>query len=418
MSGRGAPSGPFAIVIGLDHLNGIQTARLLARRGVPVIGVARDRKHYCCRTRVCQRIVFTDTTGSSLIDTLEGIGWELEEKGVLFPCLDPHVQLVSHYRERLKQWFHVVLPEQETVETLLDKVRFYAFAQEKGLPIPRTRFLSSVADAEKAARELTFPCILKPPLSGTPEWEKKSKLKAYRVSEPQELPELYRRFCGLSEVLIVQEYVVGPVSNLYSCNCYLDARSEPLVTFVARKLRQWPPETGESSLGEECRNDEVLRETVRLFQLVGYRGLGYLEMKKDARTGRHYIIEPNVGRPTGRSPIAEAGGVELVYTMYCDALGLPLPANRVQRYGSVKWIDLIRDLQSALYLLKKGELTLRQWWSSLRGRKVDALFDWHDPGPFVGAVARVIRLCFNPGRRASRDASKLDAQGVAWHQSN
>ena len=402
------PKGPYAIVIGLDHVNGIQTARLLARRGVPVIGVAKDPAHYFCRTCVCDRIVYTDTANDSLIGTLEEIGPALGEKAVLFPCLDPQVRLVSRHRGRLEPWYHVMLPAVETVEMLMDKVRFYSFAQESGLPIPHTLFLRSVADAEKAARELTFPCILKPPLSGTPEWEKNSKLKAYTVSDPMQLLEVYRRFCALSDVLIVQEFVVGPVSNLYSCNCYLNADSEPLVTFVARKLRQWPPETGESCLGEECRNDEVLRETIRLFKAVGYRGLGYLEMKQDARTGKHYIIEPNVGRPTGRSPIAEAGGVELVYTMYCDAVGRPLPANLEQRYGNVKWIYLTRDIQSALYHMRRGELTLRDWWRSLRGRKVDALFAWDDPGPTIGYVSRIVRLCLNPREREKTDYGKLD----------
>jgi predicted ATP-grasp superfamily ATP-dependent carboligase len=397
---------PFAIVIGLDHVNGIQTARLLARHGVPVIGVARDPEHYCCRTRVCERIIFSDTTSDSLIETLEELGPTLRGKAVLFPCMDPQVLLVSRSRERLEPWYHVVLPAPEVVETLMDKVRFYAFAQEKGLPIPRTRFLQSLADAEKAARELTFPCILKPPLSGTPEWEKNSKLKAYLLADPAQFLEAYRRCSRLSAVLIAQEWVVGPVSQLYSCNCYFGRDSEPLVTFIARKLRQWPPETGESCLGEECRNDEVLKETIRLFKAVNYRGLGYLEMKQDVRTGTCYIIEPNVGRPTGRSPIAEAGGVELVYTMYCDALSLPLPANLQQQYGQAKWIYLRRDLQAAHHHWKRGELALGDWIRSIRGPKVDALFAWNDPGPFIGDLTRSVRLYLQPEERRKRDYSR------------
>lgn len=395
-----------AIVIGLDHVNGIQTARLLARRGVPVIGIASDPKHYCCTTRVCERIIFTDTTTDSLIATLEKLGPTLEEKAVLFPCMDPQVRLVSRNRRRLEPWYHVILPDPVVVEMLMDKIRFYRFAQEKGFPIPRTVFMSSMADAEKAAGELTFPCMLKPPLSGTPEWEKKSRLKAYLLSDPGQFLDVYRRYAALSDVLIAQEWIVGPVRNLYSCNCYFNADVEPVVTFIARKLRQWPPETGESCLGEECRNDEVLRETVRLFKAVNYRGLGYVEMKQDARTGKHYIIEPNIGRPTGRSPIAEAGGVELVYTMYCDAIGCQLPENLQQNYGNVKWIYLRRDLQSALYHWRKGELTLGDWWRSLQGRKVDALFDRHDPGPFIGDLTRSVRLFLNPEERRKRDYSK------------
>jgi predicted ATP-grasp superfamily ATP-dependent carboligase len=206
--------------------------------------------------------------------------------------------------------------------------------------------------------------------------------------------------------LIAQEWIEGPDANLYSCNCYFDNSSRPLATFVARKLRQWPPQTGQSSLGQECRNDEVLQETVRLFRTVGFCGLGYLEMKLDARSGRYFIVEPNIGRPTGRSAIAEAGGVELLYTMYCDALGWPLPVNRNQHYGNDKWIHIRRDFQSALYYWRKGELSARQWLESWRGRKAYALFSWRDPGPFFGDLFRAARLFTSKQERQKRDFKK------------
>jgi predicted ATP-grasp superfamily ATP-dependent carboligase len=208
-------------------------------------------------------------------------------------------------------------------------------------------------------------------------------------------------------VLILQEWVEGPESNLYSCNCYYDGGSTPLVTFVARKIRQWPPVTGESCLGEEVQDDVVLNETIRLFDSVNYRGLGYVEMKRDERNGEYYIMEPNIGRPTGRSAIAEAGGVELLFTMYCDALNWPLPEKRSQLYGDVKWIFLRRDLQSALYNWRRGNLTLKEWWQSWRGKKGYALFSWSDPGPFIGDILRSIRLFLSAEERAKRDYRDL-----------
>jgi predicted ATP-grasp superfamily ATP-dependent carboligase len=188
-------------------------------------------------------------------------------------------------------------------------------------------------------------------------------------------------------VLIAQEWTPGDESALYSCNCYYGRDGRPLATFVARKLRQWPPETGTSSLGEEVRNDAVLAATLALFDAVGYRGLGYVETKRDARTGRELVIEPNVGRPTGRSAIAEAGGVELLYTMYCDAQGLPLPEARVQRYVGARWIYWRHDFQAALHAWRRGRLGLRAWARSWRGRKASAVFSWRDPAPALGDLA-------------------------------
>jgi predicted ATP-grasp superfamily ATP-dependent carboligase len=208
-------------------------------------------------------------------------------------------------------------------------------------------------------------------------------VKAFQARDGDELLELYDRVAPWADRLLAQEWIDGEADALYSVNAYFDRSARPLVTFVARKLRQWPPHTGTSSLGEECRNDDVLTESLRLFEGLGYHGLAYVEMKRDARTGRHVVIEPNIGRPTGRSAIAEAGGVELLYTAYCDMTGLPLPRARRQRYGAAKWIDDRRDLQSALYFLRRGELSPAEWWRSVRGPKTHAVLSRTDPLPFA-----------------------------------
>jgi predicted ATP-grasp superfamily ATP-dependent carboligase len=373
---------PHAVVIGLDCMTGLQTARILARHGVPMVGLAADLRHFGARTRVCERILHVETASEELIRCLEWLGPSLTRPAVLYPCTDQSVLLLSRHRDRLSPWYHVVLPAHEVVEMLMDKVSFYTHADGAGLPIPATRILTDRADAERAARELTYPSILKPPLRSAT-WETNASVKVIKVSDAQELLSVYDRVMGWADTLLVQEWVEGGDDALYSCNCYFDADSRPLVTFVARKLRQWPPHTGTSALGEECRNDEVLAETVRLFSGVGYRGLGYLEMKRDVRTGRHYIIEPNIGRPTGRSAIAEGGGVELLYTMYCDVLGLPMPTNTEQRYVGTKWVDLRRDCQSAVYYWRRGELSAAEWRRSLRGPKAHALLSADDPLPFI-----------------------------------
>lgn len=396
---------PYAMVLGLDHINGIQTVRILTRHGVPVIGVAKDPEHYCVRTRLCERIIFTDTASEVLIETLIREGPSLGQEAVLYPCTDAIVSIVSENRDRLERWYHIILPAHDTVAMLMDKTRFYAFAEENGFPVSRTLFIHNKEDAEKVANEFNFPCIVKPPYNSIPAWDKNSKLKAYLFNTSEEFLESYGRLSSWSPTLIVQEWIVGPVSNLYSCNCYFNKNGESVATFVARKLRQWPPETGDSCLGEECRNDEVLQETIRMFKKVNYQGLGYVEMKQDSRTGKHYIVEPNIGRPTGRSAIAEAGGVELIYSMYCDALDLPLPPQREQNYGNTKWIYFGRDFQSALHYYRQGELTLREWLRSLRGIKVDAIFAWNDLGPFIGDLLRAVRLFLSPEERRKRDYS-------------
>lgn len=398
----------YAVIIGLDGMTGLQSARILAKRGVPVIAIAKDPNHHVSRTRVCDKILFANTENEEFIEVLLNVGNSLSNKAVLYPCSDMSVQIVSKYRNELEAWYHVALPPHDVVTMLMDKVSFYRYAQKGGLRIPRTFILDDRNAAEEAAEELSYPAILKP-CGRSPEWDEHSMYKVYRVANAEQLLVLYDQYNRWIETLIAQEWIEGPDENLFSCNCYFNSASEPMVTFVARKIRQWPPRVGKSCLGVECRNDQVLDQTIQLFRGVRYRGLGYLEMKQDQRTGDHYIVEPNIGRPTGRSAIAEAGGVELLYTMYCDSVGLPLPAARVQMYTGAKWMHLRRDLQSALYYRRQGQLTVRDWLRSVRGKKTYALFSWTDPGPFIGDWQRVIRLYLQKEERRKRSYRQLSS---------
>jgi predicted ATP-grasp superfamily ATP-dependent carboligase len=221
---------------------------------------------------------------------------------------------------------------------------------------------------------------LKPALK-TRQWEASIKTKAFQIRSAEELVDAYQQYAPVSPQMIAQEWIHGDDADLYTCNAYFDRQSHPLVTFVSRKLRQWPPDMGVASLAQECRNDEVRDLTVRLFQSAGFQGLAYLEVKRDWTSGKYVLIEANVGRPTGRSCMAEAAGVELLWTMYCDVFGLPLPAARQQSYGGVKWTYWRRDLQASFHRWKRGQLNVSDWWRSLQGRKCKAVFSWTDPMP-------------------------------------
>jgi predicted ATP-grasp superfamily ATP-dependent carboligase len=387
---RSTRSAPHAIVLGLDSATGLQSARILAARGVPVIGIASDDRHPCCRTRACTRVVRADTAGEELISALTALSEGLDQPAVLVPCTDLSVLRCSRSRADLSAAFRLVLPDADVIELLIDKARFYAFAEQAGFRVPRTCVLRTREGALAAADELPFPAIVKPGVKAAA-WRRIGAAKGYHAGSPQELVALYDRLSGSADALIAQEWIAGPDTDHYTCNAYFGAGSEPLVTFTSRKLRQWPPCAGEACLSEEVLNEAVRDDTIRLFRAVRHRGLGYLEVKQRSDTGEYVILEPNAGRPTGRAAQAEASGVELLYTQHCDALGWPLPANRVQTLRNVKWIHLRRDVQASVRSFRRGELTLRGWARSWSGPKQDALFSLRDPVPFFADLGRATR---------------------------
>ena len=144
------------------------------------------------------------------------------------------------------------------------------------LPIPGTVIIESRADAERAARTLEYPSASSRPSSPRP-----------GRPAPRRKPSRWRRTGPARGVRPVAAWAVRSIAQErvptggrpLLVQRLLRRDSRPLVTFVARKLRQRPPHTGTSSLGEECRNDEVLRETAAV-RRRGYRGLAYLEMKR------------------------------------------------------------------------------------------------------------------------------------------
>src|SRR5882672_2909077 len=82
------PHPPYAVIVGLDTLGGLQSARIMAGHEVPVVGIARNLAHFACRTKACKRIIGADTASNDCVNALRALGPEFVQKAVLFPCTD------------------------------------------------------------------------------------------------------------------------------------------------------------------------------------------------------------------------------------------------------------------------------------------------------------------------------------------
>lgn len=368
-----------AVVVGLGSIVGLQTARLLRRRGMRVVGVTGDRAHFAARTRAAARVVEADVNGPGLLAALVALGVQ-EPGALLVPCTDHAVALVAENAAVLSA-FRIPLPDAAVVRTLADKASFAEHALAHGLPVPPTAVVRSVADLDAAARTLAFPVVLKPAFKD-PRWKRGTHVKVLRLSTAEQLLAVGTPLLAHSDALVVQSFVPGGDEQLLTCNAYF-AGGSALVTFVTRKVRQWPAHVGIASYAVEARDDEMVELTTRLFGSLPYRGLAYLEAKRDPTTGRLVMIEANVGRPTGRSATAEHGGVELLATMAADTLGLPLPERREQHYRGTAWLDLRRDVLAGLLAVRGGRLRPTTWLRQAVRARAHAVLSARDPLPFL-----------------------------------
>ena len=392
---------PNAVIIKLDSITGLQTSRTLARYGIPVIGIADDPDNFCCRTNSCKKVLAANTTNEELINTLIKLGKESGGKSALFPCSDDSVLAVSVHREALKDWYEFVIADHEIIDLLMDKVKLYQYLECSGFSIPPTYFVSNKSDLEEIANKVPYPCIVKPPRP-TQIWSKYFDKRVLKIRNPEELYAVYDNCLRATDIFIIQEWIDGKDSNIYQYYYYFDKNHKPIINYTSRKLRQWPIELGEASLVENCLNDPVPRESIDIYSNIQYKGIISLEIKIDEKSGKHFIIEPDVARPNTSIGLVEASGVPILYTMYCDALDMPLPPYTAPKHTGVKWISLVRDLLASRGYYIRGELTFKEWFNSIRGVNTFAILSIGDPIPSIMDAFNIFKVILRfVGRKLS-----------------
>jgi predicted ATP-grasp superfamily ATP-dependent carboligase len=382
---------PVAVVLGLGQ-NGMATCRALGRTGIPVIGVDTDLEQPGARTRYGVKVRCADFLrgGPGLVDCLEAVGRGLERKGVLLPSGDLNLAIVSEHRERLAPHFHIALPPKDVVRMFLDKKVFYQFAMTHGFPIAPTFFPSDASDLERVAGQVAYPCLIKP-FQPNAVWRRTFDTRLFIADSPDTLRSLYGHLVQVHQDLIVQEYMPGPDSELYWGVTYLDATGQPLAVWTGRKLRQYPRRFGTATLAESRWEPWVAREATAVLGAMGHRGYGVVEFKRDRRDGRFKITEATGGRTWFPHSLVTRSGINLPLIWYRDALGLDPEVPAAYEEG-IRWIHEERDLKTVLlYFLPEGELSLRSWLGSYRGKRAYAYAAWDDPAPLLAALGRMAR---------------------------
>jgi predicted ATP-grasp superfamily ATP-dependent carboligase len=317
---------------------------------------------------------------------------------VLLPCTDEFVLWLSTQRDVIAGLGSFVLASKGSVQTLVDKTQLYRFALAHGLSIAPTRFLSQRADVESAAATLGFPVVLKPALRTAAWLSLTAGRKVLRIESPAALLEAWDRYSGMASELVVQEWIPGSDQHMFSLYSHRTRDGRVPGYVVVQKLRQWPPDTGVGSLAVQVENEAVAALGLELLSRAAFAGLSSVQIKRHADNGSYAIIEVNAGRPALNMPVAELCGVEMQMSYYCEAAGLPLPDAQTVTHPGGKWMCWKTDLASAWCRWRRGDLGFGEWWRSISGRKVNAVWSGSDPLPFV---LDVLRRLFT-GRATSR----------------
>ena len=388
-----------AVVTPLDEHMGLDIARSLGPRGIPVYGVD---AHPDAVGRFSKYLDFVQSPNperdeASYLQFLLDLGRRLGS-AVLYPLSDMHVLLCSRHRDVLGRYYKYVMPEHWTMERLTTKDGLRAAAQEVRMPTPTTMPVNGAMSIEELAAAVSYPAILKPTESTywhTPEFASllrqgllQGRAKVVLCRDPKELVAAYRHIAAHDSRLVIQEVIPGEDSRLAYIAFYLDRNSRPMGIFAGKKLRVIPTGFGSASYVRTFHDPELEAAALELLTASCYQGLGGLEFKKDPRDGTYKLIEFNTrfGMWDG---LGARVGVDLAYIAYRDALQQPVEPELAYR-DDVIWVDWQRDLRAAIDYRRQGELSIPQWLGSLQGEKMWAIYSRDDWGP--GAAFTVALL--------------------------
>ncbi len=381
---------PYAVILDIAFA-GYGALRSLFDYKIPLIGFYNSKTIPERYTRLCNRKIFYNDS-DELLQLLIQISDSLDKKPVLILTSDFYVEFFVENREILSDKFLIHMPDSYTVDLLMDKNKFSAYAEKHNILIPESFKIRSMEDIVKYKPDIRFPVIVKPH-KRTERWMSSKCKKAYIISEYKHLIALYEKVSNYESYLIIQDYIEGNDDQIEYCLVYFSKKSECLLAFTGKKIRQWPVGTGSTATTIPTNNNFIKEETKRIFKAVHYVGFGSIEYKLDVRNGKYYLIEPTVGRLNQQEFVATLSGYNIPLIAYSDLTDIEIiPNERIN--SDIIYIDEVAEFYSVFVHFKRKLLSVKQWRHSLNGHRYYRFANLKDKGVLWGLFIKALLKLF------------------------
>ena len=370
-------------------LGGINLARALGIAGIPVIVASDERftpamaSRYAIGRCTLPPAAQREAVLERLLRAGEILTGALCTRVPLIYGDDDQLELVQEHRDALSPYYSFVLSDPALSRALNAKPLFQALAENRGLPVPRRLAWSDLEDFDA-------PVLVKP-----------------RAKTGWDASPVHSRFLNgagkarvfadgrallrdtvaqsLKDELILQEYVPGDDRSLWSFHGFADENGRLLAWFIGRKIRTYPPLTGDSSYLELAQDPELASLGRTLVPRIGLKGVFKMDFKRHAETGQFFLLEVNARFNLWHYLGAQAG-VNLAEAAY-EYMTRGSRASPVQMRTRCRWLSPRLDYLAYRALAARRELTLGGWLASLFAtRKVYDLFAWSDPMPALAVL--------------------------------
>jgi predicted ATP-grasp superfamily ATP-dependent carboligase len=397
---------PAVVLNAFTHC-GVGIVRSLGRLGVPVYCVHGDPRAPSLRSRYCRRICRWDIQRhppATSVEYLVEVARRVGGAPLLIPTEDVSCLFVDDHADELGTVYRLPRRPRGLARALSSKREMFLLCRKHGVPTPAASFPVSREDVDELGGSVAFPVMVK----GVDNREFLDAPGAGKriARTASELVSTYERLTRGTEnrALLVQEYIPGDATSVWMFNGYFNRESDCLFGLTGRKLRQYPPYIGQTSLGLCVENDDVRRTTEGFMKAVGYTGILDIGFRYDPRDDRYKLLDVNPRVGAAFRLFLGRNGMDVVRALYLDMTDQAVPATEAPVHR--KWLVENYDLAASVTYYRDGELRPRDWLTSLRGVEEAAWFSWDDPVPFgamwiYSAKYALNRMVLNGRRRRS-----------------
>jgi len=374
------------IVLGMGF-PALGVVHTLAIRGVPC-WVCDPQRRFTAWSRHARywRIPDPRFDADGMIARLKELAKKIGGRPVVIPTDDHYSQVLARHNAELEPLMLPCVAGSETVELLVHKGRFSEWAEGRGIRVPRTRPGNAPVGA------LPLPVVAKPITKSSFRYaaremggRRTSELRFTLLRSEAEWRKFRESNAANLEIIVLQEYVEGNSSDMYSIGVYADRQSQITGMFVGRKLRGYPAQYGNTKLGQnDTVPDHVLAEIAGIVRELHYTGIAEFEYRRDSKTGEFRLIEVNPRCWSWIAATAESPA-NIPWIAYRDMIGAPVaPAMDNRAPGAVKYVTILSDMANVFVRYRWDHpawvMGPRAWWRSLEAdRLVVAEFnrgDW------------------------------------------
>lgn len=273
--------------------------RSLGRRGVHVVGTARNADAPALASRYCDETHVLPDPGEDVAAYARALRSLARRPDVdaIVPLSEVDAYVLSRHRDAFATHVGTPWPDADVMRTAQDRVALFERAADAGVRTPETALLGEFdawTDRYVVKPRHTVVVVDGGARTGTAS-----------VHEAGVEPDVTSFVDEMGHEPIAQAYV--PSAGEFGFFALYD-HGTPVATFQHRRVRSYTYDGGASVYRESIADDALADAGRRVLDALDWHGPAMVEFRKDARDGEYVLLEVNP-RFWGSLPLAVAAGV-------------------------------------------------------------------------------------------------------------